>query len=273
VNKVVMILSAVLVASGGGTLHAQEAAAASPAQAPPANPEKPVDTAMLALPGALTPESLAALTRGASDGAAASRELSRQLAASPEVQERLRVRFRTELPNQHPDIEEKVGLSSKEADRLFDLLGRQNDTARREAAAATATRTRAERIKAEEAEQATLLGNKYPKWRDYKAALPLRLQVKSLGDSLNADDIPLSDAKVEPLIAALVAAQKQIGPGGTPPTAESDRILLDAAAPFLSAPQLEVYRKILGRQPNRARSVPPPDLISPPGGAMVPPGE
>lgn len=254
-KKVAMIPSIALLALGAAAIQAQTNASRPAAQPTAEKPEKPDEAdaaAMLAVvPGAITSESLAAATRNAKDSAAASRELARQLSSSPEVQERVRARFRAGLPTQHPDIEEILSLSSKDVNRLFDLLARQNDELR----SAPDAKARAQRLQAHETELASMLGKKYERWRDYKAGLPLRLQVRDLGAALIADDIPLADARVEPLIAALVAAQKQISQNGGLSAPERDLKLLDAASTHLSPQQLEVYRKVLERQANRARAL------------------
>jgi hypothetical protein len=51
--------------------------------------------------------------------------------------------------------------------------------------------------------------------------------------------------------------QAQVGQSGGPYTEEGQRVLLDAAAPQLSAEQLEVYKKVLERQASRVRALAP----------------
>ncbi len=249
-NKVVMILSAVVVASGGGAIHVYAADAAPAKPAPAANPEKEDAAAMLVRPGVITSESLEAATRSTGDSATASQQIANQVSANPRVLERLRVRIREQLPAQHPDIEEVLSLSTKEVNKLFDVLAKQGMEA---AGAGAGTKSAADRAKANEAELATLLGKKYPQWQAYKAALPLRLQVRDLGAALIAADIPMSDKKIEPLIAALAAVQKQNGQTGGVFSPESNAKLTEAAAAYLSPEQIEVYRKILERHASRAR--------------------
>src|SRR5262245_33904050 len=123
VKTAVVVLSVSLVALGGGMSRAQAAAA---------NSGKPDDASILTAPGVITPESLAEAARKAGDGTAGSNAVNNQLSASPEILERVRVRYRKELPLQYPDLDTVLALAPKDLERLFDLMARQNDDMRRE---------------------------------------------------------------------------------------------------------------------------------------------
>lgn len=253
-KKVAAMLSVALVALGGGATRAQEATAESSAKESSEDADDANDMAMMAVPGVVTSESLAATVRYAKDSDAALKEINAQLSESPEVQERLRVRFRNGLSAQYPDIDEVLQISPEQVNRLFDLLTKQYIEGRRDRNATAGSKALADRQKANEAQIATLLGKKYAKWPEYKAGLPGRVQARDLGAALIAYDIPLTDAQVEPLIAALNAVQGQLAASGGPYTPESHRKLMDAASAHLSAEQLEVLQKLLDRQASRARS-------------------
>ncbi len=256
VKTVVVICAVALIALGGGAICAQEATADSAARQASEDADAASDMAMMAVPGVMTSESLAATVRYAKDSDAALKQINTQLLESPEVQERLRVRFRDGLPAQYPDIDEVLDLSPEQVNKLFDLLTKQYLDGRRAANAGGDAKVQADRAKADEAQISALLGKKYAKWPEYKAGLPGRVQVRDLGAALIAYDLALSDAQIAALIPAINAVQGQLGASGGPFTAESHRKLLDAASPHLSAGQLEVYQKLLERQASRARTAP-----------------
>lgn len=251
-KKIFAILSVALVVYGGATMRAQAADAASAEKT-----QEMDDAAMMAAPGVVTPESLAATMRYTRDAAASLQGVNNQLSASPEVEARVRARYRAELPAQYPDIEDVLDLSLDQVNKLFDLLTEQNANARRDATAGASARVREDRLRAEDAQLSGLLGTRFPRWQEYRKALPSRLQVRDLGAALIAYDLDLSDAKSEALMAALIAVQAQVGQSGGPYTEEGQRILLDAASGQLSAEQLDVYKKVLERQAGRARALAP----------------
>jgi hypothetical protein len=252
VKKIFAILSVALVVYGGATMRAQAADAASAEKT-----QEMDDAAMMAAPGVVTPESLAATMRYTRDAAASLQGVNNQLSASPEVEARVRARYRAELPAQYPDIEDVLDLSLDQVNKLFDLLTEQNANARRDATAGASARVREDRLRAEDAQLSGLLGTRFPRWQEYRKGLPSRLQVRDLGAALIAYDLDLSDAKSEALMAALIAVQAQVGQSGGPYTEEGQRILLDAASGQLSAEQLDVYKKVLERQAGRARALAP----------------
>jgi hypothetical protein len=252
VKKGVVIISVALVAGGGAAMRIH-AADAAPAQ----KSADMDDAAMMAAPGVVTPESLAATMQYTRDAAASLQGLNTQLAVSPQVEARVRTRYRAELPAQNPDIEEVVGLSPDQVNKLFDLLTEHNAAARRDTAAGASAKARDDRMRAEEAQLSKLLGTKYARWQEYRKGLPSRLQVRDLDAALIAYDLELGEARTKALMSALVAVQAQVGQSGGPYTEEGQRVLLDAAAPQLSAEQLEVYKKVLERQASRVRALAP----------------
>lgn len=243
-----MILSTAMVALGCGTIRAME-----PATTPAAEEETSSDieaeiAALMAPVGGLTSEAISGRIRSALGDTGSSEEASNQLAQIPGIQERVRARFRQELPTQYPDVAEEVGITLPQAERLFDLLAKQNDEAR------TSTLSQEEQIQKEEAQFKSLLGNKYPNWQEYRVGLPARLQVRDLEGALIAYDLALSSAQIDALMSALTAVHTQEGFGAGSFTPETNRMQLDAAAPHLSPEQLDVYQKVLERYSTRARA-------------------
>ena len=253
-KSVVVILATALVTFDGSAARAQDAAAASSTEAAAEKIEDPEEAALMA-PGALAPGSLGTRIQSTLDTATLAPNISNQLAEDPVIRERVRARFRADLPDQNPDIGDVLGLSQVQVEKLFDLLTRQNEDARRATAAGASAKANADRIRGDEAELTSLLGKKYPQWQKYRTEAPARMQIRDLNGALYAYDIPLSDAQTGQLMSAftLVAASRQSGQRDRAFTRESHGQLLEAATPHLSAEQLDVYRKVLDRQASRSR--------------------
>jgi hypothetical protein len=243
-----MILSVALFASGGGAALAGEAASNTPVEETSEDIDDAEVAALMAPASGLGTDALSGRIRETLQDAVSSQEVSNQLAQIPGVQERVRQRFRKELPAKYPDLGDVVGLTPPQVEKFYDLLTKQNDEAR------TSTATAQDRAKKEEAQISTLLGSKYPKWQAYKTGLPARLQVRDLNAALIAYDLELSDPQMETLMSALTAALKQGGPDMGSFSPENKALLVAAATPHLSPEQLEVYQKVLDRYTTRARS-------------------
>lgn len=243
-----MILSATIVALGCSAVRAMEPTA-TPATEEETSRDIDAEVAALMAPvGGLTSEAISGRIRSALGDTASSDAANDQLAQIPGVQDRVRARFRQELPALYPDVAEEVGITLPQAEQLFDLLAKQNDEAR------TSTLSQQERIQKEEAQFKSLLGNQYPNWQEYRVGLPARLQIRDLEAALIAYDLALSSAQIDALMSALTAVHTQEGFGVGSFTPEANRMQLDAAAPHLSPEQLDVYQKVLERYSTRARA-------------------
>jgi hypothetical protein len=246
--KKLVIHSVALLAFGGGALQAQDAASEPAVEQTSEEIDEAEVAALMAPAGGLGTDALSGRFRDSLRDAIASQEVNSQLAQLPGIQERLRERFRKELPAQYPDLGEIVGLSVVQVEGFFDLLTKLYEEGR------TSTATPEERAKKDEARIASLLGSKYPKWQQYRIGLPARLQVRDLNAALIAYDLELSDAQIEQLMSAITAVHQQVGPAIGSFDPESKRLLLEAATPHISAGQLEVYQKVLDRYASRARA-------------------
>jgi hypothetical protein len=293
-KTVVVILSIALVGVGGGAIHlwreldasrhridelqaqvegleasARRVAAMPPVSAAPppvgdaaaAKPAQPADrTAALAA-------ALAAATANSRENA----EALRATMASPENQERARALFRSQLPVQYPDVGKALGLSPEEVERLFDMLAKQNAERSRAISGNgpdTGAQALARQMAGEQAELASVLGDKFDRWKEYNTQLPTRRQLKDLGAVLNASGAPLTDAQANSLIPALASVEKETTQqrmsqapqqGGLAVlnryTPEANQRLVDAAAPHLTPQQLEAYRQMLDREAARQRAL------------------
>ena len=197
---------------------------------------------------------------------------------SPEGRAITRANARMLLPTQYPDLARELNLSPEQAEKLFDMLARQQtdlsdsmrpmiEAARNGSMPAAArlemARKDMQMRAANDAELQTLLGDKYPAWQAYNQALPQRRQVKQLQAVLSATDNALSDAQAKPLIAALAAEQSRIQQDERNSLAanpqdvrkllaqrgeDSNRRLADTASAYLTPQQLDSYQHILDRQ-------------------------
>ncbi|MEO6081355.1 MAG: hypothetical protein ABIQ86_16540 [Steroidobacteraceae bacterium] len=204
----------------------------------------------------------------------------REVLSSPEVRDMARSTVRAMLPQRFPDLAKELNLTPAEAEKFFDLLaGQQLDgTGGAIAVLADGTPDRAEMQrraqetqKANDAQIAAALGNKYSKWQDYQASLPTRRQVTQLQSTLGASGNTLSDAQSKSLITALAAEQARIdedarrlpsAAGANPQSAlearqqrteENNRRLLNVASTQLNSQQLDSYKKMLDQQTNVSR--------------------
>jgi hypothetical protein len=195
---------------------------------------------------------------------------ARENLATPQGQQAVSGILRSILPRALPDLAKELNLSPAEAEKLMELLAKQQNAQIGQLAGGGSVQdmiANAEQIRqANEAEIAAQLGGKYPQWQEYQATLPMRQQVNQLQTTLSATGNQLSDSQTKPLIAALSAEQKRItedsrnvtaAPGATPQerrdqrqqrTAESNRRMVEAASPYMNAQQLDAYKASLQRQ-------------------------
>ena len=185
--------------------------------------------------------------------------------SSPEGQARRRETSRLLMSTSNPDVGEALGLAPDEVEKLLDLLATQQERtsvvfqqARQSGDPVTAQQRVAaaleEHRRTADAELQELLGSKYPQWEDYQQTRPVWQQRRDLRNVLDAAGMPLTDTQSRSLIAALAAEQRNISQTRgaiTQPfdrnSAEQHQRLLGAAAPHLSAQQLESYRQMLER--------------------------
>lgn len=196
---------------------------------------------------------------------------------SPEGKAQSRELARTLVARSNPGIDEALGLSREQAEKLLDLLAEQQagtlDVFRSSAEGNPSPQDRMaavqEREKANEAALQAMLGSKYSQWQDYKEIRPAYQQRRDLRAVLDASGTPMTDAQGRAFIAALSVEQRSINQemrdaarSGAPAaqiltrnTPERRQRLLDAAAPHLSPQQLEGYRGMLDRAAAQERSI------------------
>jgi hypothetical protein len=208
----------------------------------------------------------------------------RERLKNPEYRRNVVARARPSTQQAYPGLAEKLELAPDEADRLFDLLaehqlelnalpeltlieGPSNDAAQlREV-----TRLHQETRRRQEQSLASLLGNaRYARWQEYQDARLARQQaLQQYGAAMTALGQPLSEAQVQALTATLVAEGRQrrqdlqgmrnlAQPGSGNPAQlvqeitrlrmESNKRIVAAVRPILSAVQFESLRTTLDRQ-------------------------
>jgi hypothetical protein len=184
---------------------------------------------------------------------------------SPEGMASRRISLRRMQEELYPDVDQAMGLTTAEKEKLLELLTEQRvkSTGRLITAPESAQEREAREWRqrqAEDAEVQALLGSKYPKWQDYRETAPAWQQRRDLRTVLNASDIPLTPTQDQALINALSAEQRSINqtrnsisqdsaiglPGRYTP--ENRQRMLDAAAPHLSPQQLDGYKGLLERK-------------------------
>lgn len=233
-------------------------AAAAAGDMAPATPPAPASSAALAVEAAALTNRMEVIRAGIDT-------------SSPEAVARRRQTTRLLLAGSNPDIDEALGLSPEEGQKLLDMLaahqegmseafgfGKDNATVSPQDRAA---RVR-ERQQANEAELQAMLGSKYAQWQDYSQTRVAWQQRRDLRAVLNAAGAPLTDAQDRSLIAALSTEHRSINQERNEAAAQSRsgadvlfvrytpegrQRLLDAAAPHLSPQQLEGYRGMLER--------------------------
>ena len=129
---------------------------------------------------------------------------------------------------------------------------------------------------ANDAESKALLGDKQAQWQQYQDTLPIRRQVGALQSSLGAANA-LSDSQTKSVIAAMSAEQSRINeerrlairqPGGAAAAVAQNNVeaqlqrqadeasrMVDAAASYLNAQQLETFHKTIDQQQELTRTV------------------
>jgi len=250
--------------------------AGTPAPEPvPAAPARPsVPTVMTPMEQDAMNVSIRASTSGILDAAliTATGGVSEQdLLRNPEYRKAEVLQLRMRLDQSNPGLAEAVGLSGHEASQLFEAMAEDQLKRTAEMAALRAaegpTANLAAVLQRNPAENPVLvvLGEeKYAKYQDYtRNVRPALVQVAGIGSMLTAVGQPLSDAQARSLASAMLAEQQRQRQGGVAaPTVrtaarglvemleesatrqdESNRRIMEAAAPFLGAAQLAAMRK------------------------------
>jgi hypothetical protein len=214
--------------------------------------------------------------------------MQNELMKDPEYRKLRLAQTRLSIERTYSGLAEELGLSDKEADKLFDLLaehqvatsaeiqlltagGNQDQAAMEE----RARRQQALRREQDEALRA-MLGGKYPQYQDYQQTLPARQRVTSMGTQLAQAGLPLSAAQTKSLTTAMVAEQQRqmqeartvsrtpVNPADPDAraklleeqlkrTEDNNRRLVEAAAPHMSASQLAAYRNQMEQQAAMSR--------------------
>jgi hypothetical protein len=218
-----------------------------------------------------------------------SRNLQIELMKDPEYRKLRLAQQRLNMERNYPGLVEELGLSDKDADKLFDLLaenqlamstdsqqligsGTPDQTAMEEM-------TRRQQARQREQEEAlrAMLGGKYSQWQAYQQTRPARSRVMSLGTQLAQAGLPLTDAQTRSLTTAIIAEQQRqaqdaramtrtapINPADPDSrvkmmeeslkrTEDNNRRMVEAATPHMSAKQLAAYRDQMEQQTAMSR--------------------
>jgi hypothetical protein len=201
----------------------------------------------------------------------------------------LKSQLRAMLPRQYPDLAKELGLTPAETEKFFDMLVKHQmsttgsalnllggNGSQDAAAMQDARRKVQEQQTANQAELATMLGDKLPKYQEYQRTLPMRQQVSQLQAALGTGNNALSDTQSKQLITALSAEQSRIQQdrrnaprqpqqaAANPQAAieqqlqraaEENRRMVDAARSSLNPQQLENYQQLLEQQQNMQRTL------------------
>lgn len=187
------------------------------------------------------------------------------------------------LAQMYSDVGTSLGLSPEQVDQLLGILAaHQLDSAApffpgedaTEARRSEWSRKVKESQRKQEADIRNLLGDaKYQEWQDYQGSMGARMQVRSLRSMLEGTSEPLREEQYQSLVGAFADVQpnpdfdanseffKNRAPGplsqseqlalmeqNLERTAQHNRRMRDAAAPYLTTAQLERYDKMLKQQ-------------------------
>jgi hypothetical protein len=183
-----------------------------------------------------------------------------------------RAEARGQVEDMHPDLAAALQLGPEQTEEFLDLLARQQmDIAELLAARAGDIRdgVHSQRLSREievmelsgNAEQAAMLGEKYPDWVQHQQDEVLRNPVDQLQGMLVRRGIGMADPEFDPLVTALAAEQARLNkemppasePGNSPREllqeqlryAANNRQLVRVASRFLNAQQLAAYEQLL----------------------------
>jgi hypothetical protein len=151
-----------------------------------------------------------------------SQALEKDLMKDPEYRKLRLAQQRANTERNYPGLAEAMGLSEKEADKLYDLLTEQQMAMSAETAlvisnngtvdqAAMQEATRKRQVLQREQEEALRaeLGSRYSQYQDYQQTRPARQQVMSMGTQLAQAGVPLTDTQSRALTTAMIAEQQR----------------------------------------------------------------
>jgi hypothetical protein len=213
---------------------------------------------------------------------------ARELLQDPEYRKAMLAQQKFAMRRLYPDLQSALRLQPQEAEQLMDLLaeqqlnqmansppfrgrGGQMDPTEMQQYQQQLQQQQRER----DAQIASVLGDsKLQEWQNYQQTLGARSQIRELRTELAEAGIPLREGQIEPLVASLAAEQQwraqesmkyrggQLLASGNATsvnrvammeqnletTAEYNRRLHDAAAPYLSSDQLRRFDAHLSQQ-------------------------
>jgi hypothetical protein len=248
-----------------------------PAQAPAGKIEAPQPPA--AATQARLAESRANLEAITQAAAMSNAELNKD----PEYRKAQLAQRRIELAQTYPGLKEALGLSDKEADRIFQAIAENTMSTADQIASLSKPGEMIENMrrqteKQNEAIHALLGDAKFAEFNEYQQTRPARNQARTFGNTLTAAGTPMTDSQSRALTNALIAEQqrqRQQPPIPRPPAdpsnpqsqtaqlmaaaqerqAENNRRVLEAASSALSATQIETLRQQFEREDAARRSI------------------
>lgn len=218
-------------------------------------------------------------TKEAHVGGKRSAAYLQELMKDPDYREVMIASNRAALLQFHPDLARELDLSQEQADRMLDIMARQEFESLSQAQPAgsedDATRRSQElwqaRQRRQDEEIRALIGEaKYADWKEYEDQLGVRMEVGQLALRLESTGQPLTEAQERQLVKVIYAERKRLWdefPSSPPLSraasvqerlAESERHLqfveeknrrvLEAAPAHLSQAQLGSLRKIYDQE-------------------------
>jgi hypothetical protein len=209
--------------------------------------------------------------------------IERELMNDPEYRRLRIVQQRSYVELNNPGLAGELGLSEKEAARLFNLLSEieiaeqveslalVNNANPDQATVEETARRQAAQQRQQDESLRTMLGSKYSQWQEYQQTVGTRRRIRDLGQQLAQASVPLSEVQTRSLTAAVLSEQQRQRqtariaardfPSPDDPayrakmleqqaksTTEDNRRIVDAAAPVVSTRQLAVLRDLLEQQ-------------------------
>jgi hypothetical protein len=183
-------------------------------------------------------------------------EILREQMASPESIEQARVSRKGRIYVLYPDLGKALGLSEEEESRLYSLLALQLANQRPQRNDETSIPDFARTRREKEAEIASVLDDKYSLWQEYQLEAQSWRDMSDFRAVLNAYETPLTDAREESVLRALVDERELIRQGGDLQIGHSPqnvRRYLEAVSPYLTPQQREAFQEMMERKVNTGR--------------------
>ena len=192
---------------------------------------------------------------------------------------------RAGMSQRYPDIEQALGITTQEKQKLFDLLVEQEQTQNEDipvmlgamrdpAAAREMQRKMVEVERVQEAKVSALLGGRYQKWEEYQGTVAARNEVDQLRRALSASGNPLSEAQSTQLVTAFAVEEtrtrKEEREWNKSPAAlnspnivqesmqreaDSRNRLVVVASPILNSAQLDRYKRQVEQEATMMRTM------------------